>query len=871
MHGSQQSGDIASARSSLLAPPSNRVHLSRSPHPYRRRTGNLDKDGDEDTRTPGSTPDVISRSDSTESGTEADDERGPILKGLPAPPLRSHKGLRGSTPEGLSPAISPLPSPPATLQDTLQETIGYFSAGREQKGTTEDVSEQRKSRAVYIRRKKGEIVRRSTETVLLAALAILSWQNASHSADAVQWHGELVALTMIPPFVYALYPLRKVVLAQTRSKDFGQALAKGLHLPSRFDPGPLLYPVALPVIVALSIAKHPDASMPVNIVCGLSSMPYLVTGIWHEPALVCYLRWIIPILPLHLAKSKLLSHARPIPFRLKVGMSGVTTEDLVIIPPLHEALKSVLQYTTTTSLDPAELELLTTVMIDLLLLGRSSQAALLTGLLWVGGLTIFVCCRQLLEWEVEIARIPKWRFAKRQTTSIFQRISSALSALKAEPAPAPDSSDDEIDIRSQLQPLQRARTLAARSTAAPNGTALSIDRLHLPGRRSTTSAFGSKTKYAAANTARPSSRIQSLPGSQFMSLTLREARMRKYLYAGAIYSIVLAVVAAPARLYVSHAALSSYEPFAWAISYLFGDLPFFHDLVKQSHLDSWIPLPSRLPQAPFVEQSFGLDFDACNILPGNLRLLICGYCLAVLILGISTVLSLTTYVEVDTRRKGFHGVMVIMLLPTIFFDPCFFSLALALILAAFLLLDLFRASQLPPVSRPLTNFLAPYVDGRDHRGPVIVSHIFLLIGCAIPLWLSLVDLPRIGTDPWQEWEVSERNLGMVSGVICVGMGDAAASLVGRRYGKTKWYWGGGKSLEGSLAFAMAVTVGLMFAYTWLRVGEWVSWDDFNPTLALIRCVAAASGASVLESVLTAANDNVVVPVGLWLLVRGLKI
>ena len=345
-----------------------------------------------------------------------------------------------------------------------------------------------------------------------------------------------------------------------------------------------------------------------------------------------------------------------------------------------------------------------------------------------------------------------------------------------------------------------------------------------------------------------------------MSLTLREARARKYLYAAAVYSLAIAIIAVPARAYVSRAALSTYEPFGWAIGYLLGDLPFFHDLVKQLHLDSWIALPTRLPQMPLAEQIFRWNF-ANNVPPGNLRLLLCGYCLAVLLLGISTVLGLTAYLEVDTRRKGFHGVMVLMLLPTIFFDPCFFSLALALILAAFLLLDLFRASQLPPVSRPLTNFLAPYVDGRDHRGPVIVSPIFLLIGSAIPLWLSLVDLPRVGTDPWHGWDVSERKLSMVSGVICVGMGDAAASLVGRRYGKTKWYWGGGKSLEGSLAFAIAVTIGLMFAYTWLRVEGWVPWDDFSFTRALTKCIVAGSGASLLESVLTAANDNVLSQLG----------
>ena len=376
-------GENVSSRSNLLSPPSDRVHLSRSPHPYRRRSESLDKDQDKDARTRSSTPDGISRSDSTESGTEADDERGPILRGLPAPPLRSHKGLRGSTPIGLSPAISPLPSPPATLQDTIQETIGYFATGREQKCATDEVSEERLSREVYIRRKKGEIVRRITETVLLGALAFLSYLTAYSSADIAQWRRELVIFTATPPIVYAFYPLRKVLLARCRSTNFGEALAKGLHLPSRFDPGPLLYPVALPVIVALSVAKHPGASLPVNVVCGLSSIPYSVTGIWHEPALVSYMRWIIPVFPLELSKMKLLSRFKAMPFALKVGMSGITPEDLVLIPPLHEALGSVLHYTTTTSLDPTELELLTTAMIDLLFLGCSPQSGLLTGLLWV--------------------------------------------------------------------------------------------------------------------------------------------------------------------------------------------------------------------------------------------------------------------------------------------------------------------------------------------------------------------------------------------------------------------------------------------------------------------------------------------------------
>ena len=197
-------------------------------------------------------------------------------------------------------------------------------------------------------------------------------------------------------------------------------------------------------------------------------------------------------------------------------------------------------------------------------------------------------------------------------------------------------------------------------------------------------------------------------------------------------------------------------------------------------------------------------------------------------MGLVVVFRLSPFYEVDTRRKVFHFMMVAMFLPLTYVDPAFVSLALAVVLALFLLLDLLRASQLPPLSRPLASFLAPYVDGRDLRGPVVVSHIFLLIGCAIPLWLSLGSLPRtsssnggVGGGMFTGWELPAREVAMVSGVVCVGLGDAAASLIGRRYGHRKWLWGGGKSLEGSLAFACAVFLGLVAAHAWLRLGGWL--------------------------------------------------
>ena len=250
------------------------------------------------------------------------------------------------------------------------------------------------------------------------------------------------------------------------------------------------------------------------------------------------------------------------------------------------------------------------------------------------------------------------------------------------------------------------------------------------------------------------------------------------------------------------------------------------------------------------------------------------------------------------RRKVFHFTMVAMLLPSTYIDPGFITLSLILMLAIFLLLDLIRASQLPPLSKPIARFLTPYVDGRDLRGPVVISHIFLLIGCAIPLWLSMASLSRTGSGALQGWEVPTRDVSMVAGIVCVGLGDAAASLIGRRWGRRKWLWGGGKSIEGSLAFTVAVFIGLMAAQIWVHVGGWqvttavTAGNDIESlvvgdpgfvrnllpslwramSMATVQKITVCSAmASLTEAVLTGGNDNVVVPVGLWTCVKGMDI
>lgn len=893
---SQPSSNHASSRSSSQDI-HNRSNLtfSRTPQPYHRRGESLSiskphssDNGSE--KSSGNTPPPASRSDSSESGTEADDEKGPFLKGLPAPPLRAHKGLRGTSPAQLTPIPSPPSTPPAYVQ---ADGYQYFKTDRKFEKSSQHTLEQNKEYETYKRRKRKEIVRRCTELSLLWSIGAIVWTSSGGSKGFVDWLNELISFLIIPPCIYLLYPVQLALRAHTRGRTIVQSLQLGFHIPSRFDPGPLLYPVLLPLWIAISLFNRTSTFLPSAIVCGISSIPPSIMATSKIPPVGHYLHWFMSILPLHASRLPFLRLlvTKPLSLKLSYG-SFLTLEDLVMLFPLHQTLLNVLGYLTTSSLDISELHLLSTGLINLLLFARSPQAEILKALIWVGGLCIFISCKDLLIWEVALARVPTWKLLrKRKHSGLLARMDQAICSVLTRSNSQRgrhDSSDSDDDGQiNRLRPVRRPNLKLQVNGKVPTmpiheptsafevpklqAFAEDLPTLSVPFRRNTFTGFELRRKKGNSLPARRTRATPNFLSSSFLTLSVEQAKVRKWVYAGAAYLFVAATILGPVRIYVGKRALGSNEPFGWALGYLFGNIPEFRFFVVSNHLERWIRLPARTePSAPAAD--FSVENFRQNILgPGNMRLSICVYCATVLLAGICAVLRLTAVVEVDTRRKVFHGIMVAMLLPSIFIDPCFIALALSLILAVFLLLDLFRASQLPPISKPLTRFLAPYVDGRDHRGPIIVSHIFLLIGCAIPLWLSLAAAPRHGLDPWIGWDTTIRDLSMVSGVICVGMGDAAASLIGRRYGKTKWYWAGGKSLEGSLAFAFAVTCGLIVCWSWLRLGGWIPWQGESFAWALTKSGVAGLGASLLESTLTAANDNVVVPVGLWLLVRGLEL
>jgi dolichol kinase len=90
------------------------------------------------------------------------------------------------------------------------------------------------------------------------------------------------------------------------------------------------------------------------------------------------------------------------------------------------------------------------------------------------------------------------------------------------------------------------------------------------------------------------------------------------------------------------------------------------------------------------------------------------------------------------------------------------------------------------------------------------------------------------------------------GVLSLGIGDAVASIVGRRIGYTRWSGASGKTLEGSAGFTISVVASAVAM--WL-VG---AVDSFGLAPFVVTTVLA-----MLMEAFSAQNDNLVLPIYGW--------
>jgi hypothetical protein len=126
----------------------------------------------------------------SESGTEADDEGYSFVKALPPPPLRPHKGLRVTGGAGQG-ALSPLLTPTQIDDEGRRFSDGYFNEKkrRSRKGEPSFTDEEaRIARQKYLKRRRNELFRRTTETALLVVIGVLAVSGCNCWTQLLAWH-----------------------------------------------------------------------------------------------------------------------------------------------------------------------------------------------------------------------------------------------------------------------------------------------------------------------------------------------------------------------------------------------------------------------------------------------------------------------------------------------------------------------------------------------------------------------------------------------------------------------------------------------------------------------------------------------------------
>ncbi|KAK4050086.1 dolichol kinase [Microbotryomycetes sp. JL201] len=187
------------------------------------------------------------------------------------------------------------------------------------------------------------------------------------------------------------------------------------------------------------------------------------------------------------------------------------------------------------------------------------------------------------------------------------------------------------------------------------------------------------------------------------------------------------------------------------------------------------------------------------------------------------------HASLNMRRKFFHALAVAMFVPGIAIDPAFTSLAFSVAFAVFTFAEYARYFALYPIGGPLHVFFSEFVDSKD-SGPVILSHFYLLTGCAGGVWLE------------------GRGINRFTGVLVLGVGDAMASIVGKHLGRIHWPRSP-KTVEGSAAFVLSIAV---FAWVFRLTG-------LTDTFSMPRYLVATTLSALLEAS-SNQNDNLVMQV-----------
>ncbi|XP_053965754.1 dolichol kinase isoform X1 [Anastrepha ludens] len=188
--------------------------------------------------------------------------------------------------------------------------------------------------------------------------------------------------------------------------------------------------------------------------------------------------------------------------------------------------------------------------------------------------------------------------------------------------------------------------------------------------------------------------------------------------------------------------------------------------------------------------------------------------------------------KASTRlRKIFHFLIVLVYVPGLTYQCSFLYIASGVAFAIFTVLELIRICNVYPLADALGRAFGSFSDEKD-AGILALTPFCLLIGCSLPMWISPCPC---GLNVYTS--ENPRILPLLAGVLTIGFGDTAASVVGSKFGRIKWR-NSNKSLEGTLAFVLITTLAILcfnyFGLITMSTSKWLTAGIATVTTALVE-------------------------------------
>eukprot|EP00797_Seminavis_robusta_P024354 Sro408_g136960.2 (367) ;mRNA; r:34497-35597 len=208
--------------------------------------------------------------------------------------------------------------------------------------------------------------------------------------------------------------------------------------------------------------------------------------------------------------------------------------------------------------------------------------------------------------------------------------------------------------------------------------------------------------------------------------------------------------------------------------------------------------------------------------------------------------------SVVLARKWFHGIAILLFGPVTIAAPQLMSLSYAIALAVLMLLESARGT-FPIIEQFHQRYLDPSKDSPD---ALVISHMALILGCALPLWILEVLLSSDNDDDHHGKMTSLPAdtilLLQLWGILSLGIGDSMGAIVGVLKGRTRWSQHNSRTIEGSLA----MWISLMVSCAWVH---WFCGVQRSNTVSFLGQSTVTVTVVTLLEAHTSQIDNLVLP------------